>query len=379
MRWFKMQSKSCKKAPRYVGRSFCQSKQIQEQQGILTLLNLGMLFLLGLVISGCGQSIANLAPIQPVNNIAAAEMKIAANPNTTVEVPPIPAGELAKPVLDKHGLQTVGFRLIKAKEANTNALTYMLAFSEYAYSIDKWHNFLKDWAEVQSQIELPTADENRKIIDVICVSDYPQAFDVHARQPILTKTQDGITVSICYWRRADLDRKYNRGNAFSPFYETEALSQGNKTDVFYVKITNNREQHIILDVKKCLIIDQGDNMYHGLNFKNLRDRFTDMTRASGLYVTKGLEKAREILLEKRMPIVEKQVGLPRTGVKPGDSVEGFLPFTQTKRNALTLSVILPIEKAPPPEGAQRYQTIEFIFPFTHDRGIRVAQPSPQRY
>ena len=379
MRWFKIQSKSCEKVPRYVGRSFCQSKQIKEQQGILTLLNLGMLFLLGLVILGCGQSIANLAPIQPVNNIAAAETEIAANPNTTVKIPAIPAGELAKPVLDKHGLQTVGVRLIKAKEANTNALTYMLVFPEYAYSIDKWHNFLTDWAEVQSQIELPTANENRKIIDVICVSDYPQAFYVHAKQPILTKTQDGITVSICYWRRADLDRKYNRGNAFSPFYETEALHQGDKTDVFYVKITNNREQHIILDVKDCVVIDQGDNMYHGINLEDLRDRFTNMTRASGLYVTKGLKKAREILLEKRMPIVEKQVGKYRTGVKPGDSVEGFLPFTQTKLNALTLSVILPIEKAPPPEGAQRYQTIKFIFPFTHNRGIRVAQPAPQRY
>ena len=76
-----------------------------------------------------------------MNNIAAAETEIAANPNTTVKIPAIPAGELAKPVLDKHGLQTVGVRLIKAKEANTNALTYMLVFPEYAYSIDKWHTF----------------------------------------------------------------------------------------------------------------------------------------------------------------------------------------------------------------------------------------------
>ena len=40
---------------------------------------------------------------------------------------------------------------------------------------------------------------------------------------ILSITKDNITVQIVYWRRADLDRKYNRGNAFSPFYETEAL------------------------------------------------------------------------------------------------------------------------------------------------------------
>ena len=92
-----------------------------------------------------------------------------------------------------------------------------------------------------------------------------------------------------------------------------------------------------------------------------------------------MEIARRILIEKRMQIVEKQVGAHRTGVRPGESAEGFLPFVQTKYNALELQVILPIEKAPPPGAAQRYQTIEFEFPFTHDRGIRVAQPSPKRY
>ena len=80
-----------------------------------------------------------------------------------------------------------------------------------------------------------------------------------------------------------------------------------------------------------------------------------------------------------MPIVEKQVGARRTGVQPGESAEGFVPFTQIKLNATDLKVILPIEKAPPPGGAQRYQTVEFEFPFTHDRGIRIAQPSPRRY
>ena len=84
--------------------------------------------------------------------------------------------------------------------------------------------------------------EDRKMVDIIMLSDHPELFDVQARQPILTKTEDGITVSIAYWRRPDLDRKYNRGNAFSPFYETEALHQGDKTDVFYVKITNNRSE-----------------------------------------------------------------------------------------------------------------------------------------
>ena len=343
-----------------------------------TALNFALLFVLALSITGCGTALSSLSPIQPVDNIAKAMTEQSANPEAEVVVPAIPSEALAKPVLDKYGMSTVGFRIGKASDANMEALTYILAFDEYAHAGDEWNNFLGEWPETQTQIELGTG-EDRKVVDVIMMSDYPQLFEVQSRQPILTKTEDGITVSIAYWRRPDLDRKYNRGNAFSPFYETEALHQGDKTDVFYVKITNNRSENIIFDVKKCKIIDQGENIYNGMDYEDLEERLLYMARATGLYVKNGLANARRILIEKRMPIVEKQVGARRTGVPPGKSAEGFLPFTQTKWNALELQVILPIEKAPPPGAAQRYQTIEFNFPFTHDRGIRVAQPSPKRY
>ena len=343
-----------------------------------TALNLGLLFALTVCAAGCGTALGNLSPIQPVHNIAEALELQSKNPNEEVVVPAIPSEALAKPVLDKFGMSTVGFRIGKARNANMEALTYIVAFEEYAHAEDKWSEFLNEWTDTQTQIEVGTG-EDRKVVDVIMMSDHPKLFDVQARQPILTKAKDGITVSIAYWRRPDLDRKYNRGNAFSPFYETEALHQGDKTDVFYVKITNNRSENIIFDVKKCQIIDQGENIYNGMNFDDLRERFTYMARATGLYVTNGLETARRILIEKRMPIVEKQVGTRRTGIRPGESAEGFVPFVQTKLNALELKVILPIEKAPPPGAAQRYQTVEFEFPFTHDRGIRVAQPSPKRY
>ena len=343
-----------------------------------TALNFVLLFALALSVAGCGTALSNLSPIQPVHNTAKAKMEQSEKPNEEVVVPAVPAEALAKPVLDKYGMETVGFWIGKARDANIEALTYIFAFDEYAHAEDQWINFLGDWQETQTQIELG-AGEDRKVVDVILMSDHPQLFDVQSRQPILTKTVDGITVSIAYWRRPDLDRKYNRGNAFSPFYETEALHQGDKTDVFYVKITNNRNEHIIFNVKECSIIDQGENIYNGLDYKDLNERFTYMARATGLYVTNGMEIARRILIEKRMPIVEKQVGARRTGIRPGESAEGFVPFVQTKYNALELKVILPIEKAPPPGAAQRYQTIEFEFPFTHDRGIRVAQPSPKRY
>ena len=341
-----------------------------------TALNVVLLFAVAFSVVGCGTSLYNLSPIRPVHNIADALAEQAAKPDEEIVVPAVPSEDLANPVLDKYGMDTVGFRVGKA--ANMEEITYIFAFDEYAHSDDQWNSFLNEWTETQTQIETGSG-EDRKVIDVVMMSDHPELFDVNSRQPILTKTADGITVSIAYWRRADLDRKYNRGNAFSPFYETEALHQGDKTDVFYVKITNNREQHVIFDVKKCRIVDQGENVYNGMNYDDLEERFTYMARATGLYVKNGLETARRILMEKRMPIVEKQVGKRRTGVLPGKSAEGFVPFTQTKLNALELKVILPIEKAPPPGAAQRYQTIEFEFPFTHDRGIRNAQPSPKRY
>ncbi len=344
-----------------------------------TALNVAVLLALMFGVAGCGTALSNLAPIQPVQNIADALMLKIDNPNQEVVVPAVPSEELAKPVLDRYGMETAGFRIGASRDANMEALTYVLKFGEYAYSEEEWHNFLGEWVDTRTQIEMGGGAEDKKVVDVVLMSNYPKLFQVQARQPILTKTEDGITVSIAYWRRADLDRKYNRGNAFSPFYETEALHQGDKTDVFYVKITNNRSENIIFDVKKCRIVDQGENIYHGLDYNDLEERLLYMARATGLYVKNGLAKAREILIEKRMHIVEKQVGTRRTGVRPGESAEGFVPFVQTKWNALELSVILPIEKAPPPGAAQRYQTVEFVFPFTHDRGIRVSQPSPKRY
>ena len=341
-------------------------------------LNLLLLFALAFSVAGCGTALSSLSPIRPVHNIADALAEQTAKPDEEIVVPAVPSVDLAEPVLDKYGMGTVGFRVGKARNANMEAITYIFAFDEYAHADDQWSSFLNEWTETQVQIETGTG-EDRKVVDVVMMSDKPELFEVQSRQPILTKTEDGITVSIAYWRRTDLDRKYNRGNAFSPFYETEALHQGDKTDVFYVKITNNREHNIIFDVKKCTIVDQSENVYTGMDLDDLEERFTYMARATGLYVKNGLETARRILIEKRMPVVEKQVGTRRTGVPPGKSAEGFLPFTQTKLNALELKVILPIEKAPPPGGAQRYQTIDFEFPFTHDRGIRVAQPSPRRY
>ncbi len=205
----------------------------------------------------------------------------------------------------------------------------------------------------------------------------PDAFKVKATGPILSQTKDNITVQIVYWRRADLDRKYNRGNAYSPFYETEGQNQGDKTDVFYLKITNNAETPVVYRIRgtrqvPCEMVDQGENRYGTLDYDGLKERLSYMSRASGIYVKNGLRKAREILIETQIPNTEK-------GIQPGESVEGFLPFYQMKHNAEELTVIIPLELKPPEGTATRYKRIVYEFPFIHHKGIRLAQPAPHRY
>ncbi len=223
---------------------------------------------------------------------------------------------------------------------------------------------LKNLSPVQPAKVLPAP--------IVLDTTHSDMFEYTSQQPILSMTQENVTIDITYWRRADLDRKFNRGNTASPFYESEALHQGDKVDVFYVKITNNTDRPILFDVRKCMVVDQAQNLYGGQDYKALKNRLLYMSRVGGLYVKNGLDKANEILIEKR-------IGRPEEGIPPGKSIEGFLPFSQLKPNATGLEVIIPIEIAPPENTAQRYKKVEFKFPFTHDRGIRNAQPPPIRY
>ena len=225
---------------------------------------------------------------------------------------------------------------------------------------------------------LPAVHAPEALPENIMVEEATEVFKI--RPPTgqtLSMTKDNITVHIVYWRRADLDRKYNRGNAYSPFYETEALHQGDKTDVFYVKVTNNAATPVVYRIQgtrqvPCEMIDQGENRYGSLDYDALKERLTYMSRASGIYVTNGLKKARQILIETQLLDTEK-------GIPPGESIEGFLPFYQMKHNAETLIVIIPLELKPPEGTATRYKRIVYEFPFIHNKGIRLAQPAPHRY
>jgi hypothetical protein len=218
--------------------------------------------------------------------------------------------------------------------------------------------------------------------DIVLDVDNPDFFKIAAKGPILSMTQKDITVSLTYWRNADLNFKYNRGSSVSPFFETEALHQGDKTDVFYVKIENNSPQKVVFKVQGrrardaggataiCEIADMRENRFPALSYVDLEQRLRYMRKVGGLYVKNGLRIARQILLERQIPDNE---------IQPGTSAEGFLPFQELKLNTRELEVIIPLEKAPPEGTAGRYQNVVFRFPLVHSESIRHAQPPTTRY
>ena len=87
--------------------------------------------------------------------------------------------------------------------------------------------------------ESPVHPPERLPENVVLDAENPDFFEIAAKGPILSMTQKDITVSLAYWRNADLNFRYNRGSSVSPFFETEALHQGDKTDVY---LCENRKQ-----------------------------------------------------------------------------------------------------------------------------------------
>lgn len=179
--------------------------------------------------------------------------------------------------------------------------------------------------------------------------------------------KEDVIITAQYWRRYDLDFQYNRGGMTSPFYYEEAWHQSEKTDVFWVTITNNRKRNIYFDVRKCHIRDNREDEYLGLSYEDNEKRL--LYKAGRTKdIDNGLKKSREILLEMKAPTGE---------IPPGVTIEGFLPFYQIKRGATSLTVIIPIELEPETQIG-RFKTIEFQLPFKHAPEIRVAQPAVMR-
>lgn len=209
----------------------------------------------------------------------------------------------------------------------------------------------------------------RNLPPIFPSEEQPTEAKVDPKTKTISITKDDVTVSARYWRKYDLDRRFNVGAMTSPFYYKESWKQSEKLDVFYITIQNNGKRKIIADPAKFYMMDNRENKYISLNYDLMVERFR-MRRMMDISVRNGLNKAREILLETRLPADKT--------VKPGEKVEGFVPFTMTVLRAQKVFVHVPITFVPEkPTG--RYETTEFVFNFKHDMAIRVAQPATVRF
>jgi hypothetical protein len=209
----------------------------------------------------------------------------------------------------------------------------------------------------------------RNLPPVFPLEEQPPEAKLDPTSKAISITKNDVTISVRYWRKYDLDRKFNVGTMTSPFYYKESWKQSEKLDVFYVTIQNNSKRKIIVDVTKFYMMDNRENKYISATYDFLIERFR-MRRMMDVSVRNGLAKAREILLEKRLPADNT--------IKPGEKVEGFVPFTMSVLRAQKLFVHIPITFVPEkPTG--RYEGVEFVFHFKHDPAIRSAQPATIRF
>ena len=205
--------------------------------------------------------------------------------------------------------------------------------------------------------------------------------EASAPQPALQLSKEGVTVRIQYWRKADIDRKYNRGSMRSPFTYESSWKQGARVTVFYVSIHNGLDKPIrtkpLSDVNPAYMFiyddlrlrkDLDPNFYYALPEENNRKRLMDKIGLT-IDMKNGLEAVRHELLENR--IVNNEIG-------PGETVEGWLPFQGIKFNLNKLWVSLSVE-TPPDSEIGRFKRVEFVFPYDFSREIHTAQPATVRH
>ncbi len=202
-----------------------------------------------------------------------------------------------------------------------------------------------------------------------------------APQPALQLTKEGVTVRVQYWRKADLDRKFNRGSMRSPFSTEASWKQGVRVTVFHVSIHNGLDKPIrikpISDINPAYMFiyddlrltkDHDPNIYYALPEEDNRKRLESKIGIT-IDVRNGVEAISRELLENR--VVNHQIG-------PGETVEGWLPFQGIKFNLNKLWVSLSVE-TPPDLEIGRFKRVEFVFPYDFSREIHAAQPATVRY
>jgi hypothetical protein len=199
-------------------------------------------------------------------------------------------------------------------------------------------------------------------------------------QPTLELTQDGVTVRVQYWRKADLDRKYNRGSKTSAFLFEPSWEQGRRVDVWHVSVSHTYDKPIrtkLRDIADPYVFIEDDirmradmdpNYFYVVTETDNEVRL-QYKKGRTLDVNNGLEAMHPLLFETWL--IDKEVA-------PGMTVEGYLPFQAVKPTAIDIWLHIAVE-TPPDSDIGRYQKLDFVFPYVFDRGVYESQPATIRY
>jgi hypothetical protein len=195
-------------------------------------------------------------------------------------------------------------------------------------------------------------------------------------EPTLEITRENVTVRVQYWRKYELDRRFNKGTSASAFLSEPTWKQSEQVDVWWVSIKNGRNKplrvslsdlHVEDDVR--LRADMEGNIYITLDAEENRRRIYNK-QGQTLDIRKGLDEIRPHLFETH---------IQRGEIAPGESSEGYVPFYKIKPNAPSFVLRIPVEAATEGAGIGRYQKVTFAFPYKFDRTIYEAQPATIRY
>ncbi|MAF09597.1 hypothetical protein CMK11_04030 [Candidatus Poribacteria bacterium] len=199
-------------------------------------------------------------------------------------------------------------------------------------------------------------------------------------EPTLELTRDGVTIRVQYWRKADLDRKFNRGAETSAFYYEPSWAQGSRVDVWHVGVSHTYDKPVrlkLIDINDAYVFiednqrmraDMDPNYYYAMTEVENKGR---LQNKKGLHLdTKnGLATIRPLLFERNL--INKEVPV-------GATIEGYLPFQAVKPNAKEIWLHIAVE-TPPDSDIGRYQKVDFAFPYVFDRTIYEAQPASVRH
>lgn len=195
-------------------------------------------------------------------------------------------------------------------------------------------------------------------------------------EPTIELTKDLVTVRVQFWRKYELDRKFNRGTSTSPFLTEPTWKQGDTCEVFFVTIKNGRKAPLSVKLRDFVIEDNlklredmDGNLFLALSADDNEKRIL-YKKGQNIAITNGLNSIKPQLLETNMPNGE---------IAPGATAEGWVPFFGFKMNATRLMLRIGVDAAPEESAISRYKRIDFEFPLALDRSIYEAQPATLKY